>query len=186
MFSRGASFAGAYSDMLLIAIITFAAAAGLIWFLSTRLGLSIRATGDNADMVRASSVNPRFTTTVGLCVSNSLTALSGGMVGQYQNTADINSGTGIVVIALACLIIGETVLGKKSMFKGAVAAILGSIIYRVIYAVVLKTRIVPMQGLKLMTAVVVAFAIAFPTIKEQLHFARKKHLASKDASGKEA
>jgi putative ABC transport system permease protein len=186
MFRRGASFAGAYSDMLLIAIITFAAAAGLIWFLSTRLGLSIRATGDNADMVRASSVNPRFTTTVGLCVSNSLTALSGGMVGQYQNTADINSGTGIVVIALACLIIGETVLGKKSMFKGAVAAILGSIIYRVIYAVVLKTRIVPMQGLKLMTAVVVAFAIAFPTIKEQLHFARKKHLASKDASGKEA
>ena len=185
MFRRGASFAGSYSDMLLIAIITFTAAAGLIWFLSTRLGLSIRATGDNADMVRASSVNPRFTTTVGLCVSNSLTALSGGMVGQYQNTADINSGTGIVVIALACLIIGETVLGKKSMFKGAVAAILGSIIYRVIYAVVLKTRIVPMQGLKLMTAVVVAFAIAFPTIKEQLHFARKKHRASKGTSGKE-
>lgn len=185
MFRRGASFAGSYSDMLLIAIITLAAAAGLIWFLSTRLGLSIRATGDNADMVRASSVNPRFTTTVGLCVSNSLTALSGGMVGQYQNTADINSGTGIVVIALACLIIGETVLGRKSMFKGAVAAILGSIIYRVIYAVVLKTRIVPMQGLKLMTAVVVAFAIAFPTIKEQLHFARKKHRASKGTSGKE-
>ena len=78
-----------------------------------------------------------------------------------------------------------TVLGKKSMFKGAVAAILGSIIYRVIYAVVLKTRIVPMQGLKLMTAVVVAFAIAFPTIKEQLHFARKKHRASKGTSGKE-
>lgn len=185
LFRKSASFAGSYSDMLLISIITFAAAAGLIWFLSTRLGLSIRATGDNADMVRASSVNPRFTTTVGLCVSNSLTALSGGMVGQYQNTADINSGIGIVVIALACLIIGETFLGKKSVFKGAVAAILGSIIYRVIYAVVLKTRIVPMQGLKLMTAVVVALAIAFPTIKEQLHFARKKLQASKDASGKE-
>ena len=137
IFAKGASFAGAYSDMLLVAIITAISAAALIWFLSTRLGLSIRATGDNSDMVRASSVNPRFTTTVGLCVSNSLTALSGAMVGQYQNTVDINSGTGIVVIALACLIIGETILGKKNVVKGAFAAILGSIVYRVIYAIVL-------------------------------------------------
>ena len=75
------------------------------------MGLSIRATGDNPDMVRASSLNPTFTITVGLCVANALTALSGAMVGQYQKTVDINSGTGIVVIGLACLIIGETVLG---------------------------------------------------------------------------
>ena len=184
IFAKGSSFAGAYSDMLLVALITAISAAALIWFLSTRLGLSIRATGDNADMVRASSVNPRFTTTVGLCVSNSLTALSGAMVGQYQNTVDINSGTGIVVIALACLIIGETILGKKSVVKGAFAAILGSIVYRVIYAIVLKTRIVPIQGLKLVTALVVAFAIAFPTIKDYIHFARKKHMAAK-ASVKE-
>ena len=185
LFAKVASFAGPYSDMLLIALITFTAAALLVWFLSTRLGLSIRATGDNADMVRASSVNPKFTTTVGLCVSNSLTALSGGMVGQFQSTADLNSAVGIVVIALACLIIGETVLGRKSVLKGAIAAVLGSIIYRLIYAIVLKTRIVPMDGLKLMTAIIVAFAIAFPTIKEQLRFARKKHLASKGRSEKE-
>ncbi len=184
IFAKGASFAGAYSDMLLVALITAISAAVLIWFLSTRLGLSIRATGDNSDMVRASSVNPRFTTTVGLCVSNSLTALSGAMVGQYQNTVDINSGTGIVVIALACLIIGETILGKKSVVKGVLAAILGSIVYRVIYAIVLKTRIVPIQGLKLVTALVVALAIAFPTIKEYVRFARKKHSASR-ASVKE-
>ncbi len=181
IFARGASFAGAYSDMLLVALITAISAAVLIWFLSTRLGLSIRATGDNSDMVRASSVNPRFTTTVGLCVSNSLTALSGAMVGQYQNTVDINSGTGIVVIALACLIIGETILGKKSVVKGVLAAILGSIVYRVIYAIVLKTRIVPIQGLKLVTALVVALAIAFPTIKEYARFARKKHMASRSS-----
>lgn len=85
----------------------------LVLFLGTRLGLSIRATGDNIDMVRASSVNPTFTITVGLCVANALTALSGAMVGQYQNTADINGGTGIVVIGLACLIIGETILGSQ-------------------------------------------------------------------------
>ncbi len=185
IFAKGASFAGTYSDMLLVAIITLLASAGLIWFLSTRLGLSIRATGDNSDMVRASSVNPRFTTTVGLCVSNSLTALSGAMVGQYQNTVDINSGTGIVVIALACLIIGETILGKKTVIKGAIAAVSGSIIYRVIYAIVLKTRKIPIQGLKLVTALVVAFAIAFPTIKEQIRFLRKKHQATKVLSGKE-
>lgn len=185
IFGREASFAGTYSDMLLVACITVLAAAGLVWFLSTRLGLSIRATGDNPDMVRASSVNPRFTTTVGLCVANSLTALSGAMVGQYQNTVDINSGTGIVVIALACLIIGETILGKKSVFKGVIAAILGSIVYRVIYAIVLKTKIVPIQGLKLMTALVVAIAIAFPSIREYMRFARKKHTASKGYAGME-
>ena len=178
------SFAGDLSDMLLTAVITVFAAACLVWFLSTRLGLSIRATGDNADMVRASSVNPRFTTTVGLCVANSLTALSGAMVGQYQNTVDINSGTGIVVIALACLIIGETILGKKTVVKGAIAAILGSIIYRIIYAIVLKTRVVPIQGLKLITAIVVAFAIAFPTIREYVRFLNKKHQASKGAAEK--
>ncbi len=167
----------------MVAIITFIAAALLLWFLSTRLGLSIRATGDNADMVRASSVNPRFTTTVALCVANSLTALSGAMVGQYQNTVDINSGTGIVVIALACLIIGETLLGKKTMVKGVIAAFVGSIVYRIIYAIVLFTGIVPIQGLKLITALVVAFAIAYPTIKERVVFLRKKRLASKSFEG---
>ena len=89
----------------------------LVWFLGTRIGLSIRATGDNADMVRASSVNPVFTITIGLCISNALTALSGAVVGQYQKSADINGGTGIVVIGLACLIIGETLIGRRSMGK---------------------------------------------------------------------
>ena len=97
---------------------TLAAGALLLLFLGTRLGLSIRATGDNRDMVRASSINPTFTITVGLCIANALTALSGAMVGQSQKTADINCGTGIVVIGLACLIIGETVLGRGSVVTG--------------------------------------------------------------------
>ena len=127
------------------------------------------------DMVRASSINPTFTIMVGLCVSNSLTALSGALVGQYQNAADINGGTGIVVIALACLIIGETVLGRRSIVKGAIAAVVGSIIYRIIYAIVLYTKIVPVQGLKLITAIVVALAIAAPSIKEWVLFEKRKH-----------
>ena len=78
----------------------------LKWFLGTRLGLSIRATGDNEDMVRASSINPGFTVTVGLCVSGAMTALSGCLIGQYQKSCDINLGTGIVTFSLASLIIG--------------------------------------------------------------------------------
>jgi len=165
---------GAYYEMLLAGMIVLAAGVFLVWFLSTRIGLSIRATGNNMDMVRASSINPTFTIMIGLCLSNALTALSGAMVGQYQNAADINGGTGIVVIGLACLIIGETVLGRRSIVKGAVAAVVGSIIYRLIYAFVLRTKIVPVQGLKLITAIVVALAIAFPSIKAWIAFEKRK------------
>lgn len=165
---------GAWYEAILAAAVTILAVLLLLLFLGTRLGLSIRATGDNKDMVRASSINPAVTITVGLCLSNAMTALSGAMVGQYQNTADINGGSGIVVIGLACLIIGETVLGKRSVVKGAAAAVVGSIIYRIIYAIVLWTKVVPIQGLKLLTAFVVALAIAFPTIRETLAFQKRK------------
>ncbi len=171
---------GRWYETILAAFVTILMGALLVVFLKTRIGLSIRATGNNIDMVRASSVNPVFTITVGLAVANALTALSGAMVGQYQKTADINGGTGIVVIGLACLIIGETVLGKRTIVKGAVAVIVGSIIYRLIYAIVLKTQIVPVHGLKLITAIVVALAIAFPSIKEWLAFQKRKAAAAKE------
>jgi putative ABC transport system permease protein len=112
--------------------------------------------------------------TVGLCISNAMTSLSGAVVGQYQKSADINGGTGIVVIGLACLIIGETVFGRRSMLRNVIAAIGGSIIYRFIYAIILKTGIVPIECLKLMTAIVVALAIASPTLKEWAAFQKRK------------
>ena len=170
---------GRYSDILLTFLIVVLVGISLLLFLKTRLGLSIRATGDNMKMVRASSINPVFTITVGLCIANGITALSGAMVGQYQNAADINGGTGIVVIGLACLIIGETVLGHRTVKKGVIAAVIGSVIYRLIYAVVLYTKIVPVQGLKLLTAIVVALAIAFPTMKKQIQFQKRKFTASR-------
>ena len=150
---------GTFYELLLAAVVTILAGVILRLFLSTRLGLSIRATGDNRDMVRSSSVNPTFTITVGLCIANALAALSGAMVGQYQKTVDINSGTGIVVIGLACLIIGETVMGRRTMTKGIIAVILGSVIYRFIYAVVFYTKIVPVECLNLLTAVIVGLSI---------------------------
>lgn len=171
---RDTGIGGSWYKLILAAGITVLAAFFLVWFLGTRLGLSIRATGDNKDMVKASSINPIFTITVGLCVSNALTALSGAVVGQYQKSADINGGTGIVVIGLACLIIGETIFGRRSVGRNVAAAVAGSIVYRFLYAVILKTSIVPIECLKLVTAVVVALAIAAPALKEWADFQKRK------------
>ncbi len=174
---RDRGIGGDWYELLLAASVTILAGLLLVLFLGTRMGLSIRATGDNPDMVRASSLNPSFTITVGLCLANVLTALSGAVVGQYQKTVDINSGTGIVVIGLACLIIGETLLGRRSVKKGVIAAILGSIVYRFIYAIVFYTKIVPVECLKLLTAVIVALAIASPSIRRWFAFQKRKRSA---------
>ena len=174
---RDTGIGGSWNAILLSAGITVLAGVLLVAFLGTRLGLSIRATGDNRDMVRASSINPTFTITIGLCIANALTALSGAVVGQAQKTSDINAGTGVVVIGLACLIIGETIVGRGAMFRGAVAVIVGSILYRFIYAIVLYTKVVPIDCLKLVTAIVVGLAIAAPTLKSWAAFQARKRKA---------
>lgn len=179
---RETGIGGKWYELLLAAFVTLLAGLLLVLFLGTRMGLSIRATGDNPDMVRASSLNPSFTITVGLCLANMLTALSGAIVGQYQKTVDINSGTGIVVIGLACLIIGETLLGRRSVKKGVIAAILGSIVYRFIYAIVFYTKIVPVECLKLLTAIIVALAIAAPSIQKWATFQKRK-MAARNKEG---
>ena len=163
---------GAWSEILLGGVLTVGAALLLVAFLGTRLGLSIRATGDNRDMVRASSINPNFTITVGLCIANSLTAFSGALVVQSQRSANVNIGTGMVVIGLACLIIGETVLGRGSMLRGALSVFVGSILYRIIYAAALSSRII--EAMKLLTAILVALAIAAPTLKQWAAFQKRK------------
>ena len=157
----------AFSGMKLIpaVIITVFVAAALVVFLNTRLGLSIRATGDNPDMVRASSINTGLTITIGLALSNSITALSGAVLAQYQKTADINLGTGMVIIGLASLIIGETVFRGRKIWVKALGAVVGCIIYRFIIAIALRLDL-PSECLKLVSAVIVAFAIALPTIKK--------------------
>ena len=156
-----------WGQLLLVAVIACLAMLAMKRFLGTRLGLSIRATGDNREMVAASSIDPRYTITVGLVIANCLTALSGGLVGQMQKAADINSGTGIVVIGLASLIIGETVIGgRRSIGRNIAACLVGNIIYRFIYALILQTRILPIECLKLLTAISVALAIAAPTLRK--------------------
>lgn len=170
---------GDWYEILLAGGITVLVCVLLVAFLKTRIGLSIRATGDNKEMVRASSVNPALMITIGLCIANAMTALSGAVVAQYQKFADINSGTGIVVIGLACLIIGETLTGRRSVTRGVVAAVIGSVIYRFIYAIILTTKIVPIDCLKLVVAIIVGLAIAMPTLKEGAAFQRRKMAASR-------
>ena len=163
LFSILKPYLGTYYRLVPAALIAALATALMVLFLKTRLGLSIRATGDNPDMVRASSINTSFTITVGLCVANACTGLSGALLAQYQKTADINLGTGMVIVGLASLIIGEALLPKGKLWLKAAGAILGSIVYRFIIAVALRLDL-PSECLKLISAVIVALAIGLPAI----------------------
>ena len=162
---------GTWYKLIVAALIVIIVGVLISFFLNTRLGLSIRATGDNPDMVRASSINTSAMITIGLCVANALTGLS-----QYQKSCDINLGTGMVTIALASLIIGESIIGKGGMLQRVTGVILGSCLYRFIVAVALRLN-VPAECLKLVSAIIVAVAIAFPYLKKQMNFYRQKRAA---------
>lgn len=135
----------------------------VVLFYKTQLGLTIRATGDNKDMVRSSSINSDLTTTIGLCMANAIVALSGAVVGQMQMFSDASMGIGMVVIGLASVIIGEAMCGRGSVLRGVLAVVLGSIVYRVIIAFVLEMGL-PQSDLKLISAVIVALAISYPVV----------------------
>ena len=164
LFSLLKPYLGSFYKLIPTAFLALLVAVLLILFLKTRLGLSIRATGDNPDMVRASSINTAFTVTIGLCIANSLTALSGAVLAQYQKTADINLGTGMVIIGLASLIIGDTLTPKGKLWLKALGAVAGSIVYRFIIALALRLDL-PSECLKLISAVIVALAIGLPAAK---------------------
>ncbi len=168
-----AAIGGTWYKLIVVAVIVVVVAILIGIFLNTRLGLSIRATGDNPDMVRASSINTKAMITIGLCVANALTGLSGGLIAQYNKSCDINLGTGMVTIALASLIIGETILGKGSIRTRIIGVIAGSCLYRFIVAIALRLD-VPAESLKLVSAIIVAVAIAFPYLKQQIGFYKSK------------
>ena len=145
----------------------------LLLFLRTRLGLSIRATGNNPEMVKSSSINPALMIIIGLCISNSITALAGCLIGEYQKSCDINMGTGMVTIALASLIIGETIFGRRTIPWRAVGVIVGACLYRVVVAIALRFNL-PASALKLVSAIIVAVAISYPTLMSLVDFQQKK------------
>ena len=154
------------TEILIALIAVVVVVAFLVFFLKTRLGLAIRATGNNPDMVKSSSINPVFTTIVGLCVANSFTALSGCLLAQSQKSVDINIGQGMVTIALASLLIGGTILGKGGILLRAVGMVLGAFIFRIVYTIALRLNM-PAFMLKLVSSVIVVLAISGPYLKKQ-------------------
>ena len=180
----GTPFAGGYklivSGTAVLLTLVF-----ITLFLRTRLGLAIRATGNNPDMVRSSSVNPAFTTTVGLCAANALTGLSGCLMAQSQKAVDINLGTGMVTIALASLLIGGTVMGRGGVFRRAVGVVLGSVIFRLVYTVALRLNM-PAFMLKLVSSVIVILAISVPYLKTRLPMLRRRMAHAKGKGGEGA
>ena len=180
----GTPFAGGYK-LIVSGAAVLLALVFITLFLRTRLGLAIRATGNNQDMVRSSSVNPAFTTTVGLCAANALTGLSGCLMAQSQKAVDINLGTGMVTIALASLLIGGTVMGRGGVFRRAVGVVLGSVIFRIVYTVALRLNM-PAFMLKLVSSVIVILAISVPYLKTRLPMLRRRMAHAKGKGGEGA
>ena len=149
----------------------------LYWFFGTELGSVIRATGNNERMVRAQGVNTDNMKIIGLMLSNALVALSGAMVAQSQGYGDVGMGTGTIVIGLASIIIGEVIFGARfSFWYRLMSVVFGSIIYRIIIAVVLQLGL-KSTDLKLLTAIIVALALALPVVKSK--FKQTKAVAQK-------
>ena len=160
-------FAGQYTLFVMLIAVALVVLF-LCFFLRTKLGLAIRATGSNADMVRSSSINPAFTTTVGLCVSNAFTALSGCLMAQQQKNYEVNMGSGMVTVALASLLIGGVIISKhRSVPLRAVGAVIGAFLFRLVYALALRLNM-PAFMLKAVSSLIVVLAISGPYLRKQL------------------
>ena len=182
LFTAAEAMPGGFGSLLQAAAITAVLCVLLVLFLRTQLGLSLRATGDNRDMVSASSINPAFTTTVGLCLSNAVVALSGALIAQYQKFADNTLGTGMVVIGLASLIIGEVLFSRifRNFAMRLLGVSLGAVVYYLVIQVVLNLGL-NTNDLKLISAFVVAIFLAVPYWKGKYFRGAAKSAAKTDA-----
>lgn len=167
--------------LIIIAVFAAIVFVLLTLFFKTHFGLCIRATGDNQDMLRASSVNVDVTKIAALGIGNACIALSGGLTAQFQSFGDINASVGILVVGLASVIIGEAIFGRRSVTVGFVSAVAGSVIYRAIIVVATKYNFFPAYMFKLLSAAIVIIALALPVLKETF----KKH-AIKNGGRKDA
>ena len=169
IFTFAESFGLSASSAMFVVGLASAVIVGCImyWFFGTEIGTAIRATGCNPQMSRAQGVNTNRMIVFGLLISNALVALSGALVAQSNGFADVGMGTGTIVIGLASVIIGEVLFGTRSFKNCLISVILGSIVYRLVIALVLQMGMPP-NDLKLFTAVLVAIALSMPLIREKL------------------
>lgn len=162
---------GMLMNILILLVITSIITTGLIFFFKTRLGMAIRATGDNKDMVNASSINPNITSSIGLAIANALGALSGALMVAFLINYDSTLGNGKFVLAVAGIIIGESVFFfKKNYIYGFLASIIGAIIYQIIFALALKVGAQAMD-LKLISAFIIILALFIP---EAIKYLKKR------------
>ena len=176
---KGTPLAGQSTLIVMLIVVTLVVLL-LCFFLKTKLGLAIRATGSNADMVRSSSINPTFTTTVGLCVSNAFTGLSGCLMAQQAKSFDINMGSGMVTVALASLLIGGVFVAKhKRIPLRAVGAVLGAVLFRFVYALALRFNM-PAFMLKAVSSVIVVLAISGPYLRKQIPLMLRRWKAARE------
>ncbi|MFV0351323.1 MAG: ABC transporter permease [Oscillospiraceae bacterium] len=170
-----------YGKLVTLVILCAIVSVLLVLFFGTQLGLSIRATGDNRDMVSASSINPAFTTTIGLMLSNALIAMSGALWAHSTSQGNINIGTGTVVIGLASLILGGIFFRGARVWIGVCGAIVGAVLYRLVLAMALRGTGDPTY-LKLVSAVLVAAVISYPAVKGYIAaYLHRKKEAKADA-----
>lgn len=159
---------GKYPSWILVGLVLAIGIVSLLyWFFGTELGSAIRATGNNPNMVRAQGINTDSMIILGLMVSNGLVALSGALIAQSQAFADIQMGTGSIVIGLASLIVGEVLFGRRNFYMRLLSLIFGAVTYRIIIAVVMELGMDP-NDLKLFTAITVALALSMPRFSEYL------------------
>lgn len=175
--AQGESIYHNLPGMLLSGLAAIGVAAVLVLFLQTPVGLAVRATGDNEAMVRSSSINADRMKMAGLSIANACVALSGALIAHYNCYAEVRMGIGMVVIGLASLIVGEIAVGllvrRANILSGAVAAIVGSVLYRLIIAQALEWNF-SSSSLKLITAIIVAMAMSVPAVKESLRLAKQR------------
>ena len=164
----------------LVAVVMIAV---LYWFFGTEIGCAVRATGDNGNMARAMGVNTDTMKVLGLTISNGMVGLAGALLAQYQGYADVQSGRGAIVIGLASVIIGEVLIGRRANFAVRMGSIIvGSIVYYVIISFVLQLGL-NTSDLKLFSALVVAIALAIPSLRQKLALRQKLSLRG-GAAGK--
>lgn len=166
------------------AVVCIAVTVIVIVFFRTHLGLCIRATGDNPDMVKASSVNVDFSLIFGLALANGLIALSGALVSHYLGLSDQSFSNGMLIYGLAAVIIGEAIFGKRSVALGFISAVVGSVVYKIIVAFVIDVSLFGKNSenlMKLTCAIIVAATLIIPEIKKQIENGKIKKEARRNA-----
>lgn len=158
---REAGLLGSWGSVAILLAVVCLLAIVVIWFLRTDLGLSIRATGDNSQMISAYGVSTDFTKTLTLALSNGFVGMCGALIAQYQGFSDISMGIGLILVGLASVIMGQAVFGQKLLWLAVYAVIVGSVLYRLIIFAALRLGLDP-NDMKAITAALVIIALVLP------------------------